>query len=295
MRAGPLVLSGLLLAGCSSSGAGGGPRPPAPAPAPAPPRPGTVTPTAGGKGPAVTYRPARSVGYKLERHDSLTLQYPGGATQEQIRDRVANFHLMVAESGNPGVYQVSIVLDSLQASENGVSVPPDSIAAAKGARWTGTLTPYGDLSPLKADRAGTLTDELTGRLQLLFPRLPSGGARDGMQWTDSVSYRLVADAFPGTEHVVNTYKASGGNEGSSITLQSTGSYTRSGTRLQGDQELQMTATGARHGVQQIGLDGIVLSSRGNDAGDMTITVPAVGQTVPVKQSGSYSILSTASR
>jgi hypothetical protein len=57
----------------------------------------------------------------------------------------------------------------------------------------------------------------------------------------------------------------------------------------------MTATGARHGTQQIGLDGVVLSSRGNDAGDMTITVPAVGQTVPVKQSGSYSIVSTSSR
>jgi hypothetical protein len=57
----------------------------------------------------------------------------------------------------------------------------------------------------------------------------------------------------------------------------------------------MTATGARHGVQQIGSDGVVISARGNDAGDMTITVPAVGQTVPVKQSGSYSIVSTSSR
>jgi hypothetical protein len=231
----------------------------------------------------------------MERHDSLTLQYPGGATQEQIRDRIAHFHLMVAEPGNPGVYQVTIVLDSLQASENGVPVPPDSVAAAKGARWTGTLTPYGDLSPLKADRASTLTDELTGRLQLLFPRLPSGGARDGMEWTDSTSYKLVADAFPGTEHAVNTYRAGGSSEGKAVTLQSTGSYTRSGTRLQGDQELQMTAAGARHGVQQIGLDGIVLSSRGNDAGDMTITVPAVGQTVPVKQSGSYSVVASSSR
>ena len=137
---------------------------------------------------------------------------------------------------------------------------------------------------------------MTGRLQLLFPRLPSGGARDGMEWTDSTSYKLVADAFPGTEHAINTYRAAGGaSEGKPVTLQSTGSYTRSGTRLQDDQELQMTATGARHGVQQIGLDGVVVSSRGNDVGDMTITVPAVGQTVPVKQSGSYSIVSTSSR
>jgi hypothetical protein len=291
MRAGRLLAAGLLLAACSSNTAGGGPG--APAPAPGPPRPGTVTPTAGGKGPAITYRPARSVGYRLERHDSLTLQYPGGATQEQIRDRIAQFHLTVAESGAPGAYQVVIVLDSLQALENGVPVPPDSIAAAIGARWTGSLTPNGDLSPLKADRAGTLTDELTGRLQLLFPRLPAGGVRDGTEWTDSTSYKLVADAFPGTEHVITRYHAAG-SEGKTVTLQGAGSYSRSGTRLQGDQELQMAATGARHGAQQIGFDGIMLSSRGNDAGDMTITVPAVGQTVPVKQSGSYSIVSTTS-
>ena len=275
MRA-ALLLTGLLLAACSSSGAGGGSG--TPSPTPALPRPGAVTPTAGGKGPAVTYRPARSLGYK------------------QIRDRIAQFHLTVAESSGPGAYQVSIVLDSLQAEENGVPVPPDSVAAVDGARWTGTLTPNGDLSPLKADRAGTLTDELTGRLQLLFPRLPSDGVRDGMEWTDSTSYKLVADAFPGTEHAITTYRAAGGaSEGKAVTLQSAGSYTRSGTRLQGDQELQMTGTGARHGVQQIGLDGIMLSSRGNDAGDMTIAVPAVGQTVPVKQSGSYSIVSTSSR
>jgi hypothetical protein len=294
MTSGRLLAAGLLVTACSSSTAGGGPG--TPAPVPGPPRPGAVTPTAGGRGPAVTYRPTRSVGYKLERHDSLTLQYPGGATQEQIRDRIAHFHLTVAESGTPGSYQVAIVLDSLQASENGVPVPPDSVAAARGARWTGRLTPNGDLSPLKADRPGTLTDELTGRLQLLFPRLPSGGVRDGMEWTDSTSYKLVADAFPGTEHVITQYHAAGGaSEGKTVTLESAGSYNRTGTRLQGDQELQMSATGARHGAQQIGVDGTMLSSRGNDAGDMTITVPAVGQTVPVKQSGSYSIVSTTSR
>ena len=294
MRAGRLLAGGLLLAACSSSTAGGGPG--APSPAPGPPRPGAVTPTAGGRGRAVTYRPARSVEYRLERHDSLTLQYPGGATQEQIRDRIAHFHLTVAEASTAGTYQVLIVLDSLQALENGVPVPPDSIAAATGARWTASLTPNGDLSPLKADRAGTLTDELTGRLQLLFPRLPAGGVRDGMEWTDSTSYKLVADAFPGTEHVITKYRAAGGaSEGKTVTLESAGSYTRSGTRVQGDQELQMAAAGSRHGAQQIGVDGIMLSSRGNDAGDMTITVPAVGQTVPVKQSGSYSIVSTTSQ
>ena len=77
--------------------------------------------------------------------------------------------------------------------------------------------------------------------------------------------------------------------------ESDGSYDRTGTRNQGDQELQMQATGTRQGAHVLGLDGVLISARGNEAGDMTITVPTVGQTVPVKQSGSYAITSISSR
>ena len=57
----------------------------------------------------------------------------------------------------------------------------------------------------------------------------------------------------------------------------------------------MSATGTRRGSHELGLDGVLISAQGNEAGDMTITVPTVGQTVPVKQSGSYSVTSSASR
>jgi flagellar basal body rod protein FlgG len=51
----------------------------------------------------------------------------------------------------------------------------------------------------------------------------------------------------------------------------------------------MTASGTRSGSHYLSEDGVLVSAQGNDAGDMTITVPAVGQTVPVKQTGSYSV------
>jgi hypothetical protein len=242
----------------------------------------------------LVYRPAPASGYRLERHDSLTLQYPGGAVQQQVRDRVGFLHVTVGGTAGAASYSVTIVLDSLQAFENGQ--PVDSAAFARGTQWTGTLGPDGALSQLQSDRGGTLTDELSGRLRLLFPRLPEGGVREGMEWTDSSEYKLVADAFPGTEKQVTTYRASessGPKKG--ITLESNGSYARSGMRQQADQSLEMTATGERHGRHQIGNDGVVISAQGNDSGDMTITVPAVGQTVPVKQSGSYSITPAPSR
>jgi hypothetical protein len=285
----------LLVSGCGGSTAGNAPTP---TPAPQPGEAEAPAPTTPGRGPAVTYKAVRNVGYRLERHDSLSLQYPGGATQEQVRDRIAFLRVTVTESPTPGAYQVAIVLDSLQALEGGQPVSPDSVAAARGTRWTATLTGGGGLGALTPDRTGTLPDELTGRLRLLFPALPAGGVRQGMEWTDTTEYKLTADAFPGSERAVTTYQAAASDAPGmqkGITLESNGSYDRTGTRNQGDQELQMQATGKREGAHVLGLDGSLISARGSESGDMTITVPTVGQTVPVKQSGSYAITSSASR
>ncbi len=290
------LMAALLVAACGGSTAGNEPTTPAPSPAPGEAE--APAPTTPGRGPAVTYKPVRNAAYRLERHDSLSLQYPGGATQEQVRDRVAFLRVTVIESPTPGAFQVAIVLDSLQALEGGQSVSPDSVAAARGTRWTATLSGSGGLGALTPDRTGTLPDELTGRLRLLFPALPAGGVREGMEWTDTTEYRLTADAFPGSERAVTTYHAAASDDpgmGKGIALESNGSYDRTGTRTQGDQELQMQATGKRQGAHVLGLDGFLVSARGNESGDMTITVPTVGQTVPVKQSGSFAITSSAPR
>jgi len=289
-RLSPSALAAAALFAACSSGTTANPPPTTPAPKPDDAE--APAPTSAGRGPSVSYRPIRSAAYRLERHDSLTLEYPGGGTQEQVRDRIAFLHVAVAETGTPGALKVVIVLDSLQALESGQPASPDSVLAARGTRWTAALTSSGGLGALTPDRIGTLPDELTGRLRLLFPALPAGGVREGMAWTDTTEYRLTADAFPGTERAVTTYTATTSNASSdhkAITLQSTGSYQRSGTRTQADQELEMTATGTRRGEHVFDLDGILVSAQGNDVGDMTITVPTVGQTVPVKQRGSYAV------
>lgn len=276
----------VLLAACAGSTVTSG------GPGPAPEKGESGAPAPGAKPTGLVYRPASAMGYTLERHDSLSLQYPGGAVQQQVRDRVAFVHVTIGGTAGSGTYPVTIVLDSLRALENGQ--PVDSAIAVRGAHWTGTLGPDGILSQLQADKAATLTDELSGRLRLLFPRLPAEGAREGMAWADSSEYKLVADGFPGTEKQVTTYHATEGQK-KGLTLESDGTYTRTGTRQQADQSLEMTATGKRHAVHQINGDGAIVSAQGNDSGDMTISVPAVGQTVPVKQSGSYSITQSPAR
>jgi hypothetical protein len=180
------LLAAVLLAACGGAATTSGG--PTPAPTPQPGDSGAPVPTTPGHGSAVIYRPVRNAAYRLERHDSLVLQYPGGATQEQVRDRVAFLHVTVTETAPQARYQVTIVLDSLEALENGQPAAPDSLLAAKGTKWTGSLSATGGLSALTPDRTGTLPDELTGRLRLLFPALPAGGVREGMEWTDTTEY-----------------------------------------------------------------------------------------------------------
>lgn len=285
-----LALAGSMLLGSCAGGTSVSENPTVPAPLPGEPAP--PPPPPGGRGTAVTFRAIQGAPYLVERHDSLTLQYEGGASQDQFRDRTAFVRLTLAGAGVPGSYRVTIVLDSLLAWENGVPVPPDSAAAARGTQWNATLTPTGELQDLRANRQSTLGDELATTLRLLLPRIPQGGVRQGMEWGDTVRYELVADAFPGIETAVMEYRAkeSEGSTGrKAIALESEGSYTRSGTRLQGEQGLEMTASGKRKATHLIALEGQLLSASGSDEGEMTISVPAVGQTVPVRQSSSYSI------
>ena len=276
----------LVLAGCSSATSGTG-QPGGPSPDPGNPSPSNPT---NGDAAGILYMPLRDAGYTLVRHDSLTIQLPGGANQLQLIDRTAYVRLSL--NRDTAGYTATIVLDSLQATVGGVPAVLDSILPARGTRWTAALSPSGELSTLKADRSSTLGDQIGSNLRSLFPALPPGGARAGMDWTDTTEVPIRADAFNAVERALTRYHASDSddpNARKALKLESSGTYQRSGKGTQYDQQMEMTASGSRSAVHYVNPDGTLQSARGSDAGDMTITVPAVGQTVPVKQAGSYTI------
>jgi hypothetical protein len=284
VRSSLTVLGCLVLAGCGSatSGTGG---PPGPTPEPDLPPPGIPTPT------GVVYLPMRDATYALERHDSLTLQLPGGASQLQLIDRTAYLRVTLVRDSTG--YQATIVLDSLQSAVGGVPAVPDSVIPARGTHWIATLTPEGKLSSLKADRSSTLGDQVGSNLRSLFPSLPSGGVRAGMEWTDTTEVPIRADAFDAVERSFTSYRSTESDDSrakKALKLESSGSYQRTGKGTQYAQKMEMTASGSRTAVHYLNPDGTLASARGTDSGDMTITIPAVGQTVPVKQAGSYTIV-----
>jgi hypothetical protein len=282
----PAVLALIALAGCGSTTTRSGqPEGPAPEPGPITP-PGVPEPT------GVIYRPVRNAAYTLERHDSLSLQLPGGASQQQLIDRTA--YVSVTLVPDTGGYQATIILDSLQASAGGAPAALDSLVPAWGTRWTGSLSANGELSALTADRSTTMGDQVGATLRSLFPTLPGGGVRVGMEWADTTDVPIRADAFDASERAITSYRAVESDDPrarKAIKLESNGSYDRRGKGVQFEQKLEMSGTGRRTAVHYLSQDGILISARGSEAGDMTITVPAVGQTVPVKQAGSYTIIS----
>ena len=239
------VLAAALLAAC---GSGTSANPPAPTPAPRPGEPAPPAPTAPGRGPAVTYKPVRD-----RRLPARAARQPEPAVprRRRRRSRCATGSPSCT-SPWPSTHAGRVQGDDRAGFAPGARERAAGVArlgaAARGTRWTATLSSTGGLGPLTADRQGTLPEELTGRLRLLFPALPAGGVREGMEWTDTTEYRLTADAFPGSERAVTTYHAAASDAPGTrkgITLQSTGSYQRTGTRTQADQELQMSATGTR--------------------------------------------------
>jgi hypothetical protein len=195
---------------------------------------------------------------------------------------------MAAGAGAGSDYRVTVVLDSLHATASAVPVPADSLTPLRGLQWTATVTPAGRLSNLVANRSTTLGDQLANHLRLFFPALPAGGAQAGAQWRDSTQFPLKADAFDATEQVLTTYQAADDGRGG-LKIENRSAYRRSGTGMQFNQRLEMTASGQRDGVYRLGRDGVLLGAEGHESGTMTITVPAQGQNVPVDQSGRYEI------
>lgn len=256
---------------------------PAPKTAPRPTGGPTTAPTADPTRALILYRPSAAARYALERHDSLTLDLPGGATQVQQSNRTAYLTVIIADA--PGAYHASVRLDSLR-QEVGGTVAADSILRAEGTSWTASLTPQGRLSALKADRSSGVADQVEAGLPMLFPVLPLTGLGEGAQWTDTTERSLKADAFDVRERSVTTYQVQK-RDGAVYTIAATTAFQRTGTGGQATQPMEMTSAGSRRATYRFSRDAGVLDAEGADSAEMTITVPAVGQSVPVHQRASW--------
>lgn len=243
---------------------------------------------------AVVYQPMAATGYVLERYDTVNVQLPNGLPQTQTLSRTAYLTVATA-AGTP--MTLSITLDSLVAEGPGAAML--AVDSARGTRWTGTLSADGHFSELTSDRTTPVGEQLRGMLPALFPALPAGGAREGATWTDTAKSSIRAMAFDVKEDarissraVADTVRSSGRN---GLRIESDVTFSRTGGGSQFGQAVEVQATGKRHLTSRLRPDGVVAETSGVESSDMTLTIPAVGQSLPVKQTATFSLMLAAAR
>lgn len=293
-----LLAAAFLTAGaCASAGGGAGPdRTPAPAgpaaAAPAAPTGPGATTEREGRGRALLLQPHPHARIVVKRVDTVAMELPAGS-QVQTFERTAYISSVAERAGDE--FRMTFILDSVVA-EPGSFLPPDSLAAAAGTRWTARLLPDGQLLDLTLDslrgkhRTG-VGDQTTRTLEVLYPVLPADGVRAGAAWSDSVSTRIEASGFDVHEHGLVRYTAADAAGG--LEVVGTGTLRQEGSGTQFGQQLEMSGEGSRKITYRLNSSGQLLGAAGTDGAMLEIVVPAVGQTVPLTQNSRFDVTITA--
>jgi hypothetical protein len=284
-----LGAAALALSACGSPVTGGGPVTPAPAPGAEAPAPAAVTPSRP-TGKAVALKPPSFARYRLERTDTMELQLPNGSAQTQAYRWSA--WIDARTSAETGGYHVVMTLDSLEVAVSGVPLLQPALDSARGTRWTAHLAPSGTLSSLEADRESSVAQQFGVMLRYLYPPLPGEDVRSGTAWTDSATVPTRAQNFEVQETERTAYVASGpavhGDE-TVLTIGGTGTFTRTGTGSQYDQPMQYQSSGQRQVTFYLATAGEPAGAEGTETSKVTVTVPAVGQSLSADQRGSFRV------
>jgi hypothetical protein len=251
--------------------------------------PGAVAPSEG-RGREIEYSVIPGARYRLERFDTVLVQLPDSSTQSQIFARTAWLTVQTAEAGEG--FDATIVLDSLEVSGVLAQNAAAALDSARGTRWTAHVGGNGRLSRLAADRSSVVGDQAGALLQLLFPILPGEGIRAGAAWTDTSDAATKVDMFDVREQAVTQYLAmspSVRGGGTALPIQADASFSQEGTSSQRGQNLSIESNGTRRFIYYLGLDGVPAGLEGSEKSDVTIMVPAVGQSMQATRSAAVRI------
>ena len=271
----------LLSAGCASGGSSSGGTPAGPKP--------TLDPVAA---PPVVrnlkLQPDAVAHYALARVDSLTVVM-AGAEQGQVLDRT--IYLTITSAPAASGKAITVLIDSLQTREAGL-VSPFALDSLRGIRWSGTLGANGRMSPLVPSQSTLLGAPLSGQFRLLFPLLPTEGAKAGATWTDSTSDTIQVSAFGGRDQARLHYSASDaeraiGQPVLPIVLSRMSTVT--GSTEQNGQTITLSGTDSTTITYRISASGRLMAADGSSSADMSITIPDVGQTLPARSRATFSL------
>lgn len=274
----------LVLAGC----AGSSPANPAPGPAGEPgAKPDLPGKTNRG---AVLYSPVSSARYRLDSRDSVAMEMPDGSFQRTVTAKTAFLTISLRENGTQLAAEIS--LDSMALDRPNPMVQP-LVDSALGSRWQGAIRANGKIDSLTPNRTSVFGEQIRTMLQRLLPVLPPGGAEADKSWSDSASmpFQLMAGFTAGEERIAE-FRATRWEDVKgtrALLIESTTNYTVSGNGSGFGQEITLEGSGQARGRHRVSAAGRLVQAEVTDSVRMTLTVPAVGQTVPTTVIGTYAI------
>ncbi|HKV74163.1 MAG TPA: hypothetical protein VJN95_06570 [Gemmatimonadales bacterium] len=236
----------------------------------------------------VKLQPEAVAHYALSRVDSLTVTM-SGSDQGQVLDRI--LYLTVTTEPSTTGRQVTILVDSQQVREAGL-VSPIVLDSLRGMRWTGMIGADGRVGRFTASRPTLIGAGLDGQFRLLFPALPKGGIGAGASWTDSTSDTVQVSAFGGHDTARLDYKAGEGERAIGepvlpVSLRRLSLIT--GSTMQSGQVITIAGNDSTEIRYRISTSGRLISAEGSSNSALTITIPAVGQTLPASKRAFFSL------
>lgn len=236
--------------------------------------------------PAITYGAFNSH-YRAASRGRVEQDYPGAGTT--TGGFVLRYDLSVAVTATAaGHLAARIVVDSVRELSGGaLLLPPAAARRVRGLTFTGLLAPTGVLeSVTPSDTTSELGQQLGSRLKDFFPRLPPGGVRAAMVWTDTTSASTQSAGIDLTLQSINRHEAVGWGDHAgqrSLHIATRADYTVSGTGQQNGRHVIIAGTGVRHLDEYLAMSGAYLGMTAADTARMTATVEAVSLSIPITQ------------
>ena len=185
-------------------------------------------------------------------------------------------------------YTFSLTIDSILA-DSGTLLPPNiDLQGARGLRYDGHLSPWGQLiSPQASDPAVAKTlSQLLGGFRTFYPRLPAAGINPGSTWsdssetTDTTGSGIVRDRAV-TRYVTGDWESPAGVR--QLGIQLAEDFTVSGSGQAQGTTFALSGTGTRAGRLLVSAVGRFLGGTTTDSAGMVITFDPQGLAIPRHQ------------
>lgn len=251
-------------------------------PAPATPRTAAAPATpAAPRDPATLAYGVGTTRYRVEQSTHVVQEVMGQVNTTDLSSRQVLSAVVTQGSGN---LAMALTVDSIEMSDP-TGVAGAGIAAVRGQTFRLVFAPSGlVLSTSSPDSTNPIFQQVSSGLSDLLPRLPSSPVAAGQTWSDTLTRAAstgVSTRFVRQHRVVGWEDRDGTR---ALHIATTSNYTVTGTTEAQGQHIELNGNGVSTRDAFISAAGLFLGSVENDSALVNATVPAVGLTIPVRQS-----------